>query len=194
MLSFYLLLADPDPSAREDQGAQLLGPCAYVQREGTHVVTVGLSSEAWNTILGDATSFEGIRELSIPITSGRLQIGGQTFGSWAVIDEDEKAALQAASRRRPNDGARRLAAFAKLEQDGDWAKTVAAILKSDETDLRRLAEIANLDPATLYAHSDLSGCDLRGMDLTGMTIGKLDRSQVLFDERTIWPDGTRGAQ
>jgi hypothetical protein len=87
----------------------------------------------------------------------------------------------------------RRAAPSPTAGDDDWGHRVAAILRSEEVDLRKLAELGGFDAATLYAHSDFTGLDLRGKDLTGMKIGKLDRDKVIYDENTVWPDGSRGA-
>jgi hypothetical protein len=65
---------------------------------------------------------------------------------------------------------------------------VAEVLAADTDDLRQLAIIAGLDPATMYIGTVMDGCDVRGQDLRGMQFTHLDRSKVLWDEHTRWPN------
>jgi len=65
-----------------------------------------------------------------------------------------------------------------------WLDRVARILMSKSGDLRGLAELAELDPATMYLGTRLDGADLRGQDLRGMSFTNLDLARVRVDAST----------
>jgi hypothetical protein len=192
MISFFLLLTNPVGKADLGEGA-VIGPFAYVQRPRDNVVTVGVRGDVRFQLFGVESDGPGVAEHEIELVDGRLPYGGDLFGHWKVIDELEHAALSRRPAPSPNVGRTRRVAPSSTAGKDDWGPRVAAILRSDEVDLRKLAEIGGFDAKTLFAHSDLTGVDLRGQDLTAMQIGKLDRDKVLYDEHTVWPDGTRGA-
>lgn len=192
MISFFLLLTNPVGKADLGEGAAI-GPFAYVQRPRDNVVTVGVRGDVRFQLFGVESEGPGVAEHEIELVDGRLPYGGQLFGHWKVIDELEHAALSRRASPSRNVGRTRRAEPSTKAGKDDWGSRIAAILRSDEVDLRKLAEIAGFDAKTLYAHSDLTGVDLRGQDLTRMKIGKLDRDKVLYDEHTVWPDGTRGS-
>ena len=49
-----------------------------------------------------------------------------------------------------------------------WLDGVAKILKSSDLNIINLAKLANIEPADLYQHIDLSQCVLRGQDLRNL--------------------------
>lgn len=71
-----------------------------------------------------------------------------------------------------------------------WLAGVEAILRAKTHDLKALAELADLDPATMYIGTRMDGADLRGQDLRGMTFTHLDRSKVQIDNKTRLDDTT----
>lgn len=66
-----------------------------------------------------------------------------------------------------------------------WLAGVERILNAKSRDLRELAQLAGLDPRTMYVGTKLDGADLRGQDLRGMTFTHLDRSKVQTDSATV---------
>ncbi len=76
-----------------------------------------------------------------------------------------------------------------------WLSGLDAVFQADTGDLRKLAEIAGEDPATMYIGTCMDGADLRGQDLRGMRFTHLDLAKVQHDEGTLLapPDQTHGA-
>lgn len=70
----------------------------------------------------------------------------------------------------------------------NWLAGVEAILRSKTRDLRKLADLAGLDPATMYIGTRMDGADLRGQDLRGIKFTHLDRDKVRVDEKTRLDD------
>lgn len=61
---------------------------------------------------------------------------------------------------------------------------VEAVLKAETGDLRKLAEIACIDPRILYVGTDMKGVDIRGQDLRGMIFSRLRLNEVIWDDQT----------
>ncbi|WP_199084651.1 hypothetical protein [Bosea sp. ASV33] len=66
-----------------------------------------------------------------------------------------------------------------------WLDGIAEIADADTGDLRKLAQVAGEDPATLFIGTVMDGADLRGQDLRGMLFTHLSVTKVKRDANTV---------
>lgn len=72
-------------------------------------------------------------------------------------------------------------------------ETILALLKSSESDLRRLAEMAGEDPFDFYRGAELRDLDLGNQDLSGMNFDKADIRFSRLDNSLFDPGAFNGS-
>lgn len=65
-----------------------------------------------------------------------------------------------------------------------WLDKASDLIRSDEVNLRKLAELAGADPTTFYRGADLSRADLSGQDLRGLDFSHANLNGAVFDDLT----------
>lgn len=76
----------------------------------------------------------------------------------------------------------------KSKRNTNWLASVKKVLESNTGDLRRLAEIGDADPKTLYIGTNLNGVNVCGQDLRGMILTDFDLNKVVHDSSTLVDD------
>lgn len=68
-----------------------------------------------------------------------------------------------------------------------WLDKAFELIEANTSDLRELAKLSGTkNIAQFYVGANMDGVDVRGQDLTGLAFSEIDRTKIVFDERTVF--------